>query len=98
MVERISPETLNEALGKLDGWEQTKEREAIRKTFTFKDFREAFAWMTHIAFIAESMNHHPEWFNVHSRIEVTLATHDVGGVTELDLTLAQAMDAAHGPA
>lgn len=98
MAERIPPGEIGARIAGLDGWKRAGEREAIAKTFTFADFREAFAWMTRVALVAESMNHHPEWFNVYARVEVTLATHDAGGVTELDLELARAMDAARGAA
>ena len=81
------------ALGKLQGWHDTKTRNAITKTFTFKDFSEAFGWMSRVALLAEKMDHHPEWSNVYKTVEVTLATHDAGGVTELDIKLAEAMDA-----
>ncbi|MCK5749607.1 MAG: 4a-hydroxytetrahydrobiopterin dehydratase, partial [Oricola sp.] len=67
---------------------------AITKSFKFKNFRKAFAFMTESALTAEKMDHHPEWFNVYNRVEVTLTTHDSGGVTELDLKLAAAMEAA----
>lgn len=98
MAERIPPGELAERLGGLEGWRPAEGREAIAKTFTFADFREAFAWMTRVALVAESMNHHPEWFNVYSRVEVVLATHDAGGVTGLDIELARAMDEARGGA
>lgn len=98
MAERIPSEELGARLAGLDGWKPAEGREAIVKTFIFGDFREAFAWMTRVALVAESMNHHPEWFNVYARVEVALATHDAGGVTELDLELARAMDEARGGA
>ena len=68
-------------------------RDAIAKTFKFADFNAAFGWMTRIALAAEKLDHHPEWFNVYIRVEVLLATHDAGGVTALDVTLAKIMDA-----
>jgi 4a-hydroxytetrahydrobiopterin dehydratase len=67
-------------------------RDAIHKTFKFGDFTEAFAWMTRAAMFAEKWNHHPEWFNVYNRVEVTLSTHDVGGLSQLDIKLARKMD------
>lgn len=82
------------ALAELDGWTMAEDALSIRKTFTFKTFRRAFAFMTESALSAEKMNHHPEWFNVYNRVEVTLTTHDAGGVTELDLKLAGAMNKA----
>ena len=81
------------ALAKLAGWQERKERNAIAKTFTFKDFNEAFGWMSRVALLAEKIDHHPEWSNVYKTVEVTLATHDSGGVTEKDIKLAEAMDA-----
>lgn len=83
-------------LAGLEGWHETPGREAIAKTFRFKDFNAAFAWMTRVALMAERLDHHPEWFNVYNRVEVTLSTHDAGGLTELDLSLARFMDLAAG--
>lgn len=80
------------ALAPLDGWAECDNRDAIVKTFTFKNFNQAFGFMTRTALFAEKMNHHPEWFNVYKTVEVTLATHDVGGLTELDIKLAKAMN------
>jgi 4a-hydroxytetrahydrobiopterin dehydratase len=79
-------------LAVLPGWTQMEGREAIQKSFKFKDFRKAWAFMSEVALIAERMDHHPEWFNVYNKVDVTLATHSVGGVTDLDLALAKAMD------
>jgi len=85
------------ALAKLSGWSRVEaERDAICKTFRFKDFNEAFGFMTRVALKADQLDHHPEWFNVYDRVEVTLATHDADGVTELDVTLAKFMDEAAG--
>ncbi len=85
---------VDQALAGLDGWTAVDRREAIQKAFRFKDFNQAFGFMTRIALHAEKLNHHPEWFNVYNRVDVTLATHDAGGVTELDVKLARLMDAA----
>jgi 4a-hydroxytetrahydrobiopterin dehydratase len=82
------------ALAELSGWSKVEGRDALFKSFKFKSFREAFAFMTQAALLAEKMDHHPEWFNVYSRVDVTLATHSAGGVTELDVALAKAMDEA----
>jgi 4a-hydroxytetrahydrobiopterin dehydratase len=82
------------ALAQLSGWSAAEGRDAITKTFKFADFNAAFGWMTRVALAAEKLDHHPEWFNVYSRVEVLLATHDAEGVTELDVTLAKLMDAA----
>ena len=89
---------VDQALAELDGWTAAPGREAIQKSFRFKDFNTAFGFMTRIALAAEKLDHHPEWFNVYNRVEVTLATHDADGVTELDVKLARLMDAAAGPA
>ena len=80
------------AMALLEGWQAASERDAICKTYEFEDFEAAFAFMTKVAQKAEEMDHHPEWFNVYNRIEVTLATHDAGGVTGKDVTLAAFMD------
>jgi 4a-hydroxytetrahydrobiopterin dehydratase len=85
-----------DALTRLSGWTAVEGRDAITKSFQFKDFNEAFGWMTRIALAAEKLDHHPEWFNVYNRVDVVLATHDAQGVTELDITLAGLMDAAAG--
>lgn len=83
-----------EALSQLTGWKTAENRDAIVKTFTFKDFNAAFGFMARVALAAEKLDHHPEWFNVYNRVEVLLATHDADGVTELDVKLAQIMDEA----
>ncbi len=80
----------------LDGWSAVEGRDAIQKTFKFKDFNAAFGWMTRVALAAEKADHHPEWSNVYNRVEVVLTTHDAGGVTENDVALAKVMDAAAG--
>jgi 4a-hydroxytetrahydrobiopterin dehydratase len=84
------------ALKALPEWQEVDGREAIERSFRFGDFNEAFAFMTRVALLAEKMDHHPEWFNVYSRVDVTLATHDAGGVTEKDFAMAKAMDAYAG--
>ena len=87
------------ALTSLTGWSAAEGgRDAIRKTFRFKDFNAAFGFMSRVALMAEKFDHHPEWFNVYNRVEVTLATHDADGVTELDVLLAAFMDEAAGQA
>jgi 4a-hydroxytetrahydrobiopterin dehydratase len=75
------------------GWTKVPGRDAIQKTFTFRNFSQAFGFMSRVALAAEQMNHHPEWFNVYNRVDVVLATHDAGGVTELDFKLAGKMNA-----
>jgi len=80
------------ALAGLSDWREVDGRDAITKKFVFKDFNQAFGFMTRSALVAEKMDHHPEWFNVYRTVEVTLSTHDSGGVTEKDVALAKAMD------
>jgi 4a-hydroxytetrahydrobiopterin dehydratase len=83
------------ALARLPGWAAVEGgRDAIVRTYRFKDFNAAFGFMTRVALMADKLDHHPEWFNVYNRVEVTLATHDADGVTELDVTLAAFMDEA----
>ncbi|PWL19380.1 4a-hydroxytetrahydrobiopterin dehydratase [Falsochrobactrum shanghaiense] len=89
---RLTQEELKEALASLGGWAKTDGREAISKSFTFKDFNAAFGFMTRAALYAEKLDHHPEWFNVYNRVDVTLATHSENGITELDIKLARKMD------
>ena len=83
------------AAAALDGWSVDPARPALRRSFVFADFAEAFGFMSRIAILAEKQDHHPEWFNVYNRVEVTLTTHDAGGVTRRDVTLGQDMDAAY---
>lgn len=96
MSGKLSGEARKTALGRLQGWSDVKDRDAISKKFVFADFNAAFGFMTRAALIAEKMDHHPEWFNVYKNVEVTLSTHDAGGVTDKDVTLAQAMDKLAG--
>jgi len=96
MVERLSADERRAALAKLKGWTEVPGREAIAKTFIFKDFNEAFGFMTRAALVAETSDHHPEWRNVYKIVEVVLSTHDAGGVTARDIALAQAMDRIAG--
>jgi 4a-hydroxytetrahydrobiopterin dehydratase len=96
MVERLSVEARNLALKSLSGWSELHDREAITRTFTFKDFNEAFGFMARVALAAEKSDHHPEWRNVYKTVEVVLATHDAGGVTTRDIDLAAAMNAIAG--
>jgi len=81
------------ALAALKNWREVDGRDAIAKKFVFKDFNQAFGFMSRAALMAEKMDHHPEWFNVYKTVEVTLSTHDAGGVTDKDIALAKAMDA-----
>jgi 4a-hydroxytetrahydrobiopterin dehydratase len=96
MAEKLTGGARSAALAKLKGWTEVPGRDAISKKFSFKDFNEAFGFMARAALIAEKLDHHPEWFNVYNRVEVTLATHDAGGVTERDIKLALEMDRLAG--
>ena len=96
MAAKLSADARKAALARLSGWSEVSGRDAITRKFTFKDFNQAFGFMTRAALVAEKMDHHPEWFNVYKTVEVTLATHDAGGVTELDVKLAEAMDTIAG--
>jgi len=90
---RLTENELNEALTELDGWQKVEGRDAIAKSFKFKDFNAAFGFMARAALHAEKLDHHPEWFNVYNRVDVTLATHSENGITELDIKLAHKMNA-----
>jgi 4a-hydroxytetrahydrobiopterin dehydratase len=90
--DRLDDEAVTQALAKLDGWSLVEGRSAISRTFTFRNFSEAFGFMTRVALAAEKMDHHPEWSNVYRTVHVTLSTHDADGITELDVKLARKMD------
>jgi 4a-hydroxytetrahydrobiopterin dehydratase len=94
MIEKLAATERASALGGLDGWSEAEGRDAIQKTFRFENFNAAFAFMANVAMMAEKMDHHPEWLNVYDRVEVTLSTHEAGGVTERDIRLARFMDEA----
>ncbi|MEL6583274.1 MAG: 4a-hydroxytetrahydrobiopterin dehydratase [Pseudomonadota bacterium] len=92
MTEKLTDRTALEPL-MATGWALVEGRDAITKTFRFDDFNAAFGFMSRAALMAEKLDHHPEWFNVYNRVEVTLTTHDAGGLSPLDVKLASAMDA-----
>jgi 4a-hydroxytetrahydrobiopterin dehydratase len=96
MAQKLTGQARTDALDKLNGWAEVAGRDAISRKFVFKDFNQAFGFMTRAALIAEKMDHHPEWFNVYKNVEVTLSTHDAGGVTELDVKLATEMNKLAG--
>ena len=96
MAQKLSGEARTAAFAKLSGWTEMKDRDAITKRFQFKDFNEAFGFMARAALMAEKLDHHPEWFNVYNKVDVTLSTHDAGGLTDLDIRLAEAMDKLAG--
>jgi 4a-hydroxytetrahydrobiopterin dehydratase len=93
MAKRLNDDERREALARRPLWSLVEGRDAIRRSFKFEDFSAAFGFMARAALAAEKLDHHPEWFNVWNRVDVTLSTHDAGGVTELDLRLADVMDA-----
>ncbi len=95
MSEKLVGEARDTALSALqeNGWTLVEGRDAIQKTFKFKSFVEAWGWMSRMAIWAEKLNHHPEWFNVYNRVDVVLTTHDVDGLSDLDVKLAGEMDA-----
>jgi 4a-hydroxytetrahydrobiopterin dehydratase len=95
-MQKLSGEARKAALARLSGWAEVPGRDAIAKSFVFKDFSAAFGFMTRAALVAEKLDHHPEWFNVYKTVDVTLSTHDAGGVTERDIALAEAMDRLAG--
>ena len=92
MAIKLENSERSNALLQLNNWKELTERNAIKKTYQFSDFNAAFGFMCRAAIKAEKMDHHPEWFNVYNRVEVTLSTHDANGVTELDIQLAKFMD------
>jgi 4a-hydroxytetrahydrobiopterin dehydratase len=96
MAQKLSGEARKSALARLKGWIEVNGRDAITKKFVFADFNQAFGFMTRAALVAEKLDHHPEWFNVYKNVEVTLSTHDAGGLTELDVKLAETMDKLAG--
>ncbi|SMP00840.1 4a-hydroxytetrahydrobiopterin dehydratase [Shimia sagamensis] len=100
MTEKLSQAARDAVMEPLlqSGWTYCEDRDAIRKTFVFENFVEAFGWMTKAAIWAEKWNHHPEWSNVYKTVNVTLTTHDVGGISALDAKLARKMDVLFGEA
>ena len=92
MAEKLDENAIHQEMQKIDGWEMVDGKDAITKTFKFKNVSQAWAFMSRVSLLAEKMNHHPEWFNVYNRVEVTLNTHDVGGLSALDFKMAAAMD------
>jgi 4a-hydroxytetrahydrobiopterin dehydratase len=93
---KLEGQARKDALAKLPHWRELPGRDAIARKFTFADFNQAFGFMARAALVAEKMDHHPEWSNVYKTVEVTLSTHDAGGVTGKDIELAKAMDSFAG--
>ncbi|WP_368367230.1 4a-hydroxytetrahydrobiopterin dehydratase [Paraburkholderia youngii] len=92
MIQKLTSDERTQQLGKLHRWESVAERDAIRRSFEFADFNEAFGFMTRVAIKAQEMDHHPEWFNVYNKVDITLSTHEANGVTERDIALATFID------
>jgi len=92
LMKKLEGEARKRVLAELPQWKEVPGRDAISRSFVFVDFNQAFGFMTRAALAAEKMDHHPEWFNVYKTVEVTLSTHDAGGVTEKDIALAKAME------
>jgi 4a-hydroxytetrahydrobiopterin dehydratase len=92
MVEKLSEAARAAALKELPGWRLVEDRDAITRSLAFKDFNAAFGFMSRVALMAERMDHHPEWFNVYNRVEITLSTHDCGSLSERDVKLAKFID------
>ena len=91
---RLDPQRVREALAEFSHWQHDAARGAICRTFRFADFAQAFGFMTQVALAAEKADHHPEWINVYNRVDITLTTHDAGGLTQRDFDLARQIDAA----
>lgn len=98
MSGKLTGKERQKALAPLKGWTKVRGRDAIEKSYRFRDFNEAFGFMSRVALAAEKMDHHPEWANVWNRVDVVLTTHDAGGVSDKDVTLAKLMDKWAGPA
>ena len=92
MVDQLTEDERADALDELDEWDYDEVRDAISRSFTFADFSEAFAFMTRVALLAEKADHHPEWSNVWNRVDITLTTHDAGGLSARDVAMAEAID------
>jgi 4a-hydroxytetrahydrobiopterin dehydratase len=97
MIHKLTSEERSTQLAQLQGWQAIAGRDAIHRQFRFADFNEAFGFMTRVAIKAQEMNHHPEWFNAYSTVEITLSTHEAGGLTERDIELARFIDEVAQP-
>ncbi|MDE0017658.1 MAG: 4a-hydroxytetrahydrobiopterin dehydratase [Candidatus Poribacteria bacterium] len=93
-AQKLTDAQIQENLAQVDGW--TIENGKLHKEFQFDNFISAFGFMTQLALVAESLNHHPEWFNVYNRVTIDLTTHDAGGISELDFQWAKQADAIRG--
>src|ERR1700682_4466751 len=97
MIKKLTPDELSKLLAELKHWQLSEDSRAIHRSFKFADFNEAFGFMTRVAIKAQEMNHHPEWFNAYSTVEITLSTHEAGGLTERDIELARFIDEVAQP-
>ena len=97
-MQKLEKAARAQAMNTLTGWKKTRGRDAIHKDFVFADFNGAFAWMTRVAMMAEKLDHHPEWSNVYKTVNVTLTSHDAGGLSDLDVKMARFMDKTAGAA
>ena len=97
-MQKLEKAARTQAMNTLTGWKKTRGRDAIHKTFVFADFNAAFAWIARVAMMAEKLDHHPEWSNVYKAVNVTLTTHDAGGLSDLDVKMARFMDKTAGAA
>ena len=91
-IRKLTQQEVQKAIKNLKGWTLSKDQKAMSRTFTFADFGEAWGFMTRVVLLAEKLNHHPEWSNVYNRVQIKLTTHDAGGISSLDLSLAQAIN------
>jgi 4a-hydroxytetrahydrobiopterin dehydratase len=91
-IEKLDRAELNAALARLTGWQRLSGRDAIARSFKFKNFRQAFAFMSEVALLAEKADHHPEWTNVYNRLDMVLTTHEANGVSERDIALAEEIE------
>jgi 4a-hydroxytetrahydrobiopterin dehydratase len=96
MISKLSDAERAIALANLPEWTTAGEPDGVRRSFTFRDFNQAFGFMTRVALIAEKADHHPEWSNVYNRVEIVLTTHDAGGLSQRDIDMATAIDALIG--
>lgn len=95
-IHRLSGPARTEGLARLPAWQSVPHRDAIQRSFHFSDFSAAWGFMSRVALLAEQHAHHPEWFNVYNRVDITLSTHDAGGLSQRDLDLAAAIDRVAG--
>jgi 4a-hydroxytetrahydrobiopterin dehydratase len=93
MIAELNEEERTQALDDLPDWDYDEARDGISRRFLFENFSESFAFMTRVAFLAEKLDHHPEWSNVWNRVDILLTTHDAGGLSARDVAMAQAIDA-----